>query len=553
MKQYFQQKGCFGSSENKISHLTFFKMTASKKFFLLLPIFIFIFSTPVFSQCSGGTLQSTITPTTTWQTVTVTQAGNYFKFAATSGTQYEFSFCGCSGGSASYDTQLTVLDNTGAYAGGYNDDFCGLQSDLTWTAPSTGTFRILVSQYFCTTNATSAVLGYKALGGSSGAMCYTTSVIASTLVGGGGWTNTGLTCDDCFTSTITLPFTFCFNGNQYSQLLISSNGYITFNTCGTSGGYSDYALVAIPSTTPSTIQNSIMCPWMDLLPQAGSDIQYKTTGATPNRIFIVSYNAVTQYSCTNAAHQVTSQIKLYETSNNIDLLMNVKPICPGWESGSADEGLIDATGANAIVIAGRNFPTNWTTTGDAYKLTYTCGSCPIVLPIELTSLTGKCNNGKVTLNWQTETETNNRYFTIERTIDGSNYEAIDTVAGAGNSSQPINYSIVDNEPYSGTSYYRLKQTDVNGQFKYFTPIEVSCDNEATNFSVFPNPSAGTFTVNSISDADLSVTNTLGQIVYETKTSSTSTEIDLKNEPAGIYFIRINSETASKVKKIIINK
>ena len=95
-------------------------------------------------------------------------------------------------------------------------------------------------------------------------------------------------------------------------------------------------------------------------------------------------------------------------------------------------------------------------------------SLPItVLPIKLISFDAKRNtNNEVNLKWITATETNNDYFTIERSSDGRNFEKILTQHGAGNSNQPITYNATDRYPLSGTSYYRLKQTDYDGKFTY---------------------------------------------------------------------------------------
>ncbi|MBI3512378.1 MAG: T9SS type A sorting domain-containing protein [Bacteroidetes bacterium] len=122
------------------------------------------FQTRSNAQCSGGSFQSNITPTAATQTVAVPNAGLYYTFNGIGGAVYQFSFCAADGGSASYDTQLTMLDNTGAYAGGYNDDWCGLQSFLQWTCPSSGVYRVLVARYYCNLNGGSAAtLAYKIL------------------------------------------------------------------------------------------------------------------------------------------------------------------------------------------------------------------------------------------------------------------------------------------------------------------------------------------------------------------------------------------------------
>jgi len=92
-----------------------------------------------------------------------------------------------------------------------------------------------------------------------------------------------------------------------------------------------------------------------------------------------------------------------------------------------------------------------------------------VLPIKLGYFDATFNTTTKTvdLNWLTETEINNEFFTIEKSKDGVTFEVVGTLKGAGNSNEARSYSTKDFYPFYGTSYYRLKQTDFDGQFEYF--------------------------------------------------------------------------------------
>jgi hypothetical protein len=110
------------------------------------------------------------------------------------------------------------------------------------------------------------------------------------------------------------------------------------------------------------------------------------------------------------------------------------------------------------------------------------------LPIELLSFSAVPNNNKVDLKWETATETNNAYFTIEKSKDGANFTKLIDVPGAGNSTSQKDYYESDYQPYTGTSYYRLKQTDENGNYKYYPMQSVSFSmNLKQNISFGPNP------------------------------------------------------------------
>jgi hypothetical protein len=97
-------------------------------------------------------------------------------------------------------------------------------------------------------------------------------------------------------------------------------------------------------------------------------------------------------------------------------------------------------------------------------------------PIKLLNFTAKFDGqDKVVLTWSTGTESNNDFFTLERSGNGLEFNGISIVNGAGNSSHTISYSEVDDAPLKGLSYYRLKQTDFNGGYSYsdIVPVEIS--------------------------------------------------------------------------------
>jgi len=113
------------------------------------------------------------------------------------------------------------------------------------------------------------------------------------------------------------------------------------------------------------------------------------------------------------------------------------------------------------------------------------------LPIELISFNAVLNDSKVDLSWATASETNNDFFTIERSKNGLNWENILQVDGAGNSNTVINYFDADQQPLTGISYYRLKQTDFDGNFSYSNVEVVHNFNESSaQINAFPNPNDG---------------------------------------------------------------
>lgn len=113
------------------------------------------------------------------------------------------------------------------------------------------------------------------------------------------------------------------------------------------------------------------------------------------------------------------------------------------------------------------------------------------LPIELLRFNATLTDSLVEITWATATEKNNNFFTVEKTLDGNAFEIVTIIKGAGNSSNVHNYSAMDHHPYPGVSYYRLKQTDYDGQNSFSTLIPINYYPQAgVNFLVYPNPANG---------------------------------------------------------------
>lgn len=221
-----------------------------------------------------------------------------------------------------------------------------------------------------------------------------------------------------------------------------------------------------------------------------------------------------------------------------------------WSNDGADNGRMYWVGAGNIVI-GDNM--DGSGSNKTFLDNLTIGSVTTnPLPIELVDFTVKKIEEHALLEWQTASEINNDYFTIERSIDARNWEELQTVDGAGNSNSLLNYKAIDNNPYSGLSYYRLKQTDFDGKFSY---SEIRSLNmiELNNSNIYPNPTTDKITIesNEIDLAQLKIFNLLGQDVTPLtpiNNNGLNLIVDLSNLDAGIYFVSINSNTTKVYKK-----
>jgi hypothetical protein len=113
------------------------------------------------------------------------------------------------------------------------------------------------------------------------------------------------------------------------------------------------------------------------------------------------------------------------------------------------------------------------------------------LPVALLSFTGKYIQKKVQLDWSTVTEQSNKQFDIDASRDGTLFSTIGTVPGKGNSSTLVSYSFNDKTFFkSGKNYYRLKQVDFDGKYKFSAVVVVYVDaTRQSIISIHPNPAS----------------------------------------------------------------
>lgn len=189
----------------------------------------------------------------------------------------------------------------------------------------------------------------------------------------------------------------------------------------------------------------------------------------------------------------------------------------------------------------------------------------IVLPINLLSFKAEKLKDNVKINWVTASEYNNDKFLVEKTIDGSTFEYVAELSGAGNSKELNTYEVVDHEPYKGTSYYRLTQTDFDGAAHSFKPVAVSLEQGALSMeqvagSLEHGAGSGesiTFSVYSSANSQASfyVYSMVGQIAHSTKLNLTegyqTFSLSASDLQVGYYIIQLSAGKEVVRKKIII--
>lgn len=164
----------------------------------------------------------------------------------------------------------------------------------------------------------------------------------------------------------------------------------------------------------------------------------------------------------------------------------------------------------------------------------------VALPVELLSFAAKATeNQQVILQWQTSSELNNKGFNLERSPNGKQWKSITFIEGAGTSLETQEYEYLDQQPFKGVNYYRLKQMDVDGAFAYSEIRVVKLGK--FNLSIAPNPVKDVLylTFDKVNEVqNIQLYNQAGQLVKEIDTFEG--QMDMKGLNAGIYMLIVHT-------------
>ncbi len=241
--------------------------------------------------------------------------------------------------------------------------------------------------------------------------------------------------------------------------------------------------------------------------------------------------------------------------------------------------LVDSVGSNVTIFTDAGLVPNTVYSYRVYAYNSAGNSASdsvetvTIVPVELSSFAATVEGNRVTINWTTETETNNRGFEVERNqisgIRGQHskfgiWENIGYAAGFGTTTKPKSYSFADNNIAPGNYAYRLKQIDFNGSFEYSQAVEVeiSLPKEFSLSQNYPNPfnpaTSIEYTIPEDGFVTLRVFNALGQEVTRLVNENTKAGIhhaafDASNLSSGVYYYSVQFDNKILVKKMIVLK
>lgn len=195
----------------------------------------------------------------------------------------------------------------------------------------------------------------------------------------------------------------------------------------------------------------------------------------------------------------------------------------------------DETGSrNTKKFASRNNPTSAET--PSLSVTYTAAT-----PVTLAFIKAAEVKQGVLVSWQTQTEFNNAFFLVEHSTNGTSFSSIGKVNGAGSSNNVNNYKFIHQGVIQGNHYYRLAQTDINGQISYSSIVQVPVRSKHKELVISPNPVTDIISLRGFKVDDKAVYTILNASGAKVLTGKlASLQINVNHLPSGYYTISLNN-------------
>ena len=179
--------------------------------------------------------------------------------------------------------------------------------------------------------------------------------------------------------------------------------------------------------------------------------------------------------------------------------------------------------------------------------------------VELVFMEGRCEGVQVSLEWVTASEHNSDHFVVQRLNENNEWVGLDRIEAHGESNELINYeSVISSHPTE--TLYRIVQFDRNGDFTLYGPLEISCQQEKEELTIYPNPSEGDFTLSitrqkGMVSGSVTIIASSGMLVLEqqiiVENGSNAFPFDLSGLAPGIYFIQTVLGDVRELQQLVI--
>jgi hypothetical protein len=271
-------------------------------------------------------------------------------------------------------------------------------------------------------------------------------------------------------------------------------------------------------------------------------------------------NLIDRYYFIDVTNTITAEMEFsYKGSENATTVDPTNLTSPQqWDNTSQMWLSSIGPGANGVTSNIGVIPSGSTSSFSASKV-WALSHNEQPLPIQLISFDAVCNTNQIDLSWTTATETNNSLFTVQRSSDATNFEDITSIPGAGNSNIYVDYNAKDTDPLNQLAYYRLRQTDYDGNYT-FSAVKTTekCSDASLANNVYFDAASGSVIVNQTGEDALpftvSLQNMIGQqIIAETPRQIGQARIDVGYLSCGVYMIVVRSEREVFSNKVYIGR
>ncbi|MES2780040.1 MAG: T9SS type A sorting domain-containing protein [Bacteroidota bacterium] len=346
-------------------------------------------------------------------------------------------------------------------------------------------------------------------------------------------------------SSVPVPASFYYHtGNTATHGSTGISGYVLKNSIGTIIDAVSYGAYSFPVASGVTVTD-----WSGSTTNANSGIRLNAPDNNTSSTWINSSVSPQDPNALNSG--VTAPAPIGLTGFNWNYLGSSFSTSP-----KVTVGPYTTFGVYTYVASYTN------TCGTFYDTARVTYSAPV--PVKLVSFTAAKSNADVNLVWNTANETNNSHFEIERSLNGTDFNAIGRVKGMGTINRPSRYTFVDEKAVNTSSralYYRLKQVDNDGAAIYSRTEVVTVSNkQLSGLGTHPNPSNGRFTISteltSTSAVNMKVVNIMGATVWNQTVNpkmgvnSFDTQLQL---PDGVYMLLFEQNGETSTQKFVIEK
>jgi hypothetical protein len=274
-------------------------------------------------------------------------------------------------------------------------------------------------------------------------------------------------------------------------------------------------------------------------------------------ILIVSVNSNAQVLCgtTNESGSITLTAPPDNAFTSIEFASYGTP---NGACGSFTIGACHAANSESIcegIFVGQNSATISATNGvfgdpcgGTFKRLYIQARYSSTLPLTLVSFTAqKIEQSQVKLAWVSDNEINTSHFIIERSTDGILFKTVGSVPAVGSGKN--NYSFINTIPnIPSTYYYRLKNFDIDGKYKYSAIVRINNSDAIIKLSVFPIPATEFITIISGKKQEAFITNNIGQSIKNILLIRGNQTVNIAGWPTGVYFIKSEEAVIKFIKK-----